>query len=222
MTARPKLVLYSYWRSSASYRVRIALNLKNIEYDIQPVNLLAEEHTFGLYREINPQGLLPTLIDRNAIVSQSMAIMEYLEEAYPEPSLMPLHYLARARVRTLANIIACDVHPLQNLRVKKALARLEPAAQREAWWPEWCARWIGAGLKAYEEMLAIRPDFQFSNGSSPTIADCCLIPQVYNARRSGCDLTPFPFVRRVYDTCMQLEAFQKAEPENQPDAPTEK
>ena len=219
-------VLYSYWRSSASYRVRIALNLKGLDYEIHPVNLLKDEHHSEWYRAINAQGLVPTLIDdipdpntgSPVLVTQSLAIIDYLEEAYPRAILLPdrsaVDWAGRAHVRQMAQIIACDVHPLQNPRVLREMKGRGCSLNDDAW----RCHWIDDGFAAYEK-LAKRYSGNFSFGDKPTLADCCLIPQVYNAARFGCYLSPYPNIQRIYDNCMQLEAFQKAAPENQPDAP---
>lgn len=216
------MILYSYWRSSASYRVRIALNLKGLDYDIHPVNLLGNEHRSEWYLKINPQGLVPTLVDADfdadAVIGQSLAIIDYLDEAYPWAKLLPDghagSWASRAHIRQLAHIIACDVHPLQNPRVLR-----EMKGRGYSWNDDsWRCHWIADGFAAYEK-LAKRYSGNFSFGNKPTLADCCLIPQVYNALRFGCDLSPYPNIRLIYDHCMQLEAFQKAAPENQPDAP---
>ncbi|MBI4068221.1 maleylacetoacetate isomerase [Candidatus Kaiserbacteria bacterium] len=224
MTETAERVLYSYWRSSASYRVRIALNLKRLNHTIHSVNLLKNEQNSQWYRDINPQGLIPTLIEvipdpitgRPLIISQSLAIIDYLEEAYPRAILLPdtCFLASRAHVRQMAQIIACDVHPLQNPRSLQEMRMRGYSLDADAW----CCRWIAEGFATYEGMTRFYGD-GFSFGDKPTLADCCLIPQVYNAKRFGCDLEPYPNIRRIYENCMQMEAFQKAAPENQPDAP---
>ena len=217
--------LYSYWRSSASYRVRIALNLKGLEYEIRGVNLLESEHRSEWYLKINPQGLVPTFVDDipdpatgdPTTISQSLAIIDYLDEAYPWKRLLPCQDVAttagRAHIRQLTHIIACDVHPLQNMRVIDKVSQISDEPKKL-----WSAWWIRLGFEAYESIVGLDPA-SFSHGNKPTVADCCLIPQVYNAKRLGLDLKPYPQIRRIYDNCMQLEAFKKAAPENQPDAP---
>lgn len=219
--------LYSYWRSSASFRVRIALNLKGLDYDIRPVNLLENEHRSEWYTKINPQGLVPTLVDDNfptgvpPTISQSPAIIDYLEEMYPPSILLPdlpggyvTTWAARAHVRQMAQIIACDVHPLQNIRVTEKISEIARDAGAPKLWSAW---WIRLGFEAYESLIDANAP-AFSYGTAPTMADCCLIPQVYNAKRLGLDLTPYPKINRIYDNCMRLPAFERAAPENQPDA----
>ncbi len=214
------LKLYSYWRSSAAYRVRIALNLKGLPYEIVPVHLLndgGEQHS-AEYRELNPQELVPTLRDGHRIVRQSMAIIEYLEETWPDPPLMPDTARDRVRVRTLSQIIACEIHPLNNLRVLQFLERTwnVPQAERETW----IRHWMQEGFRALEATLADSPATgTFCEGDFPTMADCLLVPQVYNAVRFGLDLSEFPTVAKINEECLTLEAFQNARPENQPDAP---
>jgi len=220
-------IVYGYWRSSAFGRVHIALNLKGLDFEFRPVSLLDDEQRSRKYLAINPQGLVPTLMDKQTTMSQSLPIMEYLDDMYPFPQIMPNDVFARARVRTLANIIACDIHPLQNLRVKNALLHhdrmyqfAESGLKRvgDERWGTWCKEWICSGFDALETLLS-ESTGTFCFGDSPTIADCCLIPQVHNAKRFKCDLEPYWRIRGVYENCMQLEAFQKAAPENQPDAP---
>ncbi|MDJ0654729.1 MAG: maleylacetoacetate isomerase [Xanthomonadales bacterium] len=213
-----ELKLYSYWRSSASYRVRIALNLKELSYDLIPIHLVrdgGEQHKRD-FIEMNPQRLVPILTDGGRVFRQSMAIMEYLEEAYPDPVLLPAEIRARGRVRSLAQIINCDVHPLNNLRVLMYLEKeLEVRGSRKTGWIQY---WISEGFTAFEELLNISPTTgTFCEGDYPTLADCCLIPQVYNAIRFKCDLEPYPEIRRIYENCMELEPFFDASPEEQPD-----
>jgi maleylacetoacetate isomerase len=214
------LKLYSFWRSSAAYRVRIALNLKQLEYETLPVHLTrdgGEQHSEA-FHELNPQELIPVLRHGQRTLRQSMAIIEYLDETFPAPPLMPSNARDRQRVRALAQMIACEIHPLNNLRVQQYLEKdlgLDQA-RREAW----IRHWISVGLADVESVMADNPSTGgFCEGDVPTLADCMLIPQVYNARRFGVDLEPYPTVRRVERDCMELEAFQKAAPENQPDAP---
>ena len=213
------LVLYSYWRSSAAYRVRIALNLKGLDYEVRPVHLVNDggEHLKPAYREISPQAQLPTLLDGDRIVRQSMAIMEYLDETRPTPSLMPADAQGRARVRELMQAVASDIHPLGNLRVLKAIEAEfgADAARKEAW----SRRWIGLGFDGLEALLVRGGTGRFSHGDAPTLADACLVPQYYNAIRWGLDLAPYPTIRRVVEACQGLEAFQRAAPEAQADAP---
>ncbi len=214
------LKLYSYWRSSAAYRVRIALNLKGLPYEIVPVHLVNEggEQFSAEYTELNPQSLVPTLVDGHRILRQSMSIIEYLEETWPDPSLMPDTARDRVRVRTLSQIIACEIHPLNNLRVLKFLEDTwnVPQAERETW----VRHWMQEGFTALEATLVDSPATgTYCEGDFPTMADCLLVPQVYNALRFGLDLAPYPTVARINEECLAMEAFDKARPENQPDAP---
>ena len=213
------LALYTYWRSSAAYRVRIALNLKGLAYEPRPVHLVNDggEHLKPAYRDISPQAQLPTLVDGDVVVRQSMAILEYLEETRPTPALLPADVQGRARVRELALAVGTDIHPLGNLRVLKELEASygADAAAKAAW----CRRWIGNGFNGIEALLERGPQGHFCYGDSPTMADCCLVPQYYNAVRWELDLAPYPNIRRVVEACQALEAFQKAAPEAQPDAP---
>ncbi|MBK4737467.1 maleylacetoacetate isomerase [Noviherbaspirillum pedocola] len=217
--------LYSYFRSSAAFRVRIALNLKGLDYDTIPVHLLrsgGEQHGES-YRALNPEKLVPTLIDDGAdndgqaALAQSLAIIEYLEETQPQPPLLPSSAVDRAHVRGLALAIACDIHPLNNLRVLRYLSRelkLEEAARND-WYRHWCMQ----GLTALEARLSgDHRTGQFCYGDAPSLADCCLVPQIFNARRVDCDLSGMPTVLRIFDACMRLEAFERATPAQQPDA----
>jgi maleylpyruvate isomerase len=211
--------LYSYFRSSAAYRVRIALNLKGIAYDYAPIHLLKDggQQLAQAYMCLNPTALVPTLVDDGAVLVQSMAIIEYLDETSPEPSLLPGGPLDRARVRALAQTIACDIHPLNNLRVLRYLKRElhVPDDARDAWY----RHWVQAGLLALETMLAESPHTgKYCHGNTPTLADICLVPQLFNARRLNCDLQAMPTVRRIDAACQELPAFVQAAPENQPDA----
>lgn len=213
------LQLYSYWRSSAAYRVRIALNLKGLEHEIVPVHLVREggEQHGAAYRQVNPQGLVPALRHGQRLVRQSMAIIEYLDESFADHPLLPTTARDRARVRGLAHLVACDMHPLGNLRVMQYLEREFKAkpAQREAW----TRHWLALGFDAIETLLQESPTTaDFCDGDRPGLADCLLVPQVYNAHRLKLDLTPWPTVRRIEAHCLTLEAFRKAAPEAQPDA----
>ena len=214
------LKLYGYWRSSAAYRVRIALNLKGLAYQQLPVHLLrdgGEQHA-AEYRALNPQGLLPLLVDEQnggVRIAQSLAILEYLEEIFPVPSLLPADPAERAQVRALALHIACDVHPLNNLRVLQYLGNQLGAddAAKNAWY----RHWVALGLAAVEEGLAPF-DGRLSLGAHPGYLEACLIPQLYNARRFNCDLAAYPRIVAMAARCESLEAFRLAAPEVQPDA----
>jgi maleylacetoacetate isomerase len=215
--------LYSYFRSSASYRVRIALNLKGLDYDIVPVHLLKDggEQFLPEYRRLNPDALVPALVDdaaeQNAALFQSLAIIEYLEEAYPAPPLMPKSALDRAHVRGIALSIACEIHPLNNLRVLRYLVRNLKVSHddKDTWYRHWCEQ----GLAAIETLLARDARTgKFCYGDAPTLADCFLIPQIANAQRTNCDLSAMPTLLRINENCLALPPFQNAAPEKQPDA----
>lgn len=213
------LVLYSYWRSSASYRVRMALNLKGLDYEIRPVHLVRDggQQFAPDYTRLNPQQLVPTLVHGETVITQSMAMLEYLEECFGQPALLPADAPSRAHVRALANAIACDIHPLNNLRVLKYLVTKAGLSdeQKLAWYRHWTEN----GLAAVERMLANNGHTgRYCHGDSPTIADCCLLPQVYNARRFDCDLSGLDRIVRISDNLSSLPAIEQAVPENQPDA----
>ncbi|MEV8521828.1 maleylacetoacetate isomerase [Dyella marensis] len=214
------LVLYGYWRSSAAYRVRIALNLKGLAYESRPVHLVrdgGEQHQQA-YRALNPQELVPCLVDGAQVLTQSMAIMEYLDETHPAPALLPPDAAGRARVRSLAQLLACDVHPLGNLRVLQYLGNELHAD--EAVRGSWSRHWIGEGFRALEAMLAGNAATgRFCHGDQPTLADACLVPQHYNALRWKLPMEEFPTIRRIVEACQALDAFKRAVPEAQPDAP---
>ncbi|MDW8478822.1 MAG: maleylacetoacetate isomerase [Xanthomonadales bacterium] len=215
-----ELTLYSYWRSSAAYRVRIALNLKTLPYRIVPVNLLAEggEQHRAPFRELNPQRLVPVLVHGERVFRQSLAIIEYLDGVFPDPPLLPRSPRERARVQGLAQVIACDVHPIANLRVLRYLEREFGADEEQR--AKWCRHWIVEGLSAMEALLESSPSTgTFCEGEEPTLADCCLVPQLYNARRYGIDPARFPTLARIEAACLELPAFRDAAPERQPDAP---
>ncbi len=213
------LKLYTYFRSSASYRVRIALKLKGLAWEAVPVHLVkdgGQQHAAD-FAALNPNRLVPVLRDGDAALVQSMAIIEYLEECHPQPPLLPADPLGRARVRALAQTIACEIHPLNNLRVLRYLEQqLEIDAEgRSAWY----RHWVETGLAALERMLADSPDTgRFCHGDIPTLADCCLVPQVFNAERFKVPLAPYPTIQRIAEHCQLLEPFRSAAPEAQPDA----
>ena len=213
------LKLYTYFRSSAAFRVRIALHYKGLPYQAIPVHLLrggGEQHS-AAFADRNPARLIPVLEDGAFTLAQSLAIIEYLEETQPTPALLPRGAAARAGVRALALSIACDIHPLNNTRVLRYLKEpLEIDEQRRA---EWSRHWIALGFTALERVLAQGGTARACcYGDTPTLADCCLIPQVFNAQRVNCPLEPFPTIWRIYQHCMQLDAFARAAPGAQGDA----
>jgi maleylacetoacetate isomerase len=208
--------LYTYFRSSAAFRVRIALNLKALVYEPAFVQLAKGEHHQPAYAAVNPQGLLPALAVDGAHLAQSIAIMEYLEEAHPQPPLLPKHPLGRARVRSLSLIVACEIHPLNNPRVLKYVKNTLGHSQEEV--DAWYRHWIADGLDKLEAELERPGTGRHCHGDAPSMADCCLVPQIFNARRFACDLKPYPTVMRVFDACMRLEVFDRAQPSKQPDA----
>jgi maleylacetoacetate isomerase len=213
------LTLHSYFRSSASYRVRIALNLKGLSYTTIPVHLLkggGQQHSSD-YQRVNPAKLVPTLVDDGHAIGQSLAIMEYLDETHPEPALLPRDPLGRARVRGLAQSVACEIHPLNNLRVLQYLDN--DLKVDEATKATWYRHWITLGFTAIEGMLAKDPATgTFCHGNAPGLADCCLIPQIANSRRFDTPLEAFPTIRRIEEACLALDAFARAAPQLQPDA----
>jgi len=208
--------LFTYYRSSAAFRVRIALNLKGVSYEPQFVHLAKGEHRKPEYVAFNPQRLVPALAeDDGSLLTQSLAIIEYLEEKYPQPPLLPRDARDRARVRSLALLIACEIHPLNNLRtltyLRKALGQNEDQVN------VWYRYWIADGLGKLEADLSSDAG-RFCHGDAPTMADCCLVPQIFNAKRYDCDLAGYPTAMRIFAECMQLDAFQRAQPSRQPDA----
>jgi len=208
--------LYTYFRSSAAFRVRIALNLKGLAYEPAFVHLAKGEHRAPAYGAVNPQALLPTLEDGGRLLTQSLAILEYLDETHPEQPLLPKDPFERARVRSLAMLVACEIHPVNNLRVLQHLKRA--LGQSEEQVNAWYRHWIADGLAKLEADLARPGTGIYCHGNLPTIADCCLVPQVFNAQRYQCDTTPYPTTMRVFAACMKLDAFDRAQPSKQPDA----
>lgn len=214
-----EFVLYGYFRSSAAFRVRIALNLKGITAEQRSVHLLkdgGEQHKPD-YKSLNPQELVPTLVHNGHAIGQSLAIVEYLDEIMPEPPLLPAAPLARARVRQIAYAIACDIHPLNNLRV--LLHQRDAYGLREEARAEWQRHWIAKGFAALETLLASSPETgRYCHGDTPTLADVCLVPQIANARRVELDLAPYPTLARIEVHALAHPAFEAALPKNQPDA----
>ena len=209
--------LWTYFRSSASYRARIALALKGLPYEHAPVHLVRGEQLTPEFRAISPQGVVPALEDAGQVITQSMAIIEYLEETHPDPPLLPRDPAGRARVRAIALTIACDTHPLNNLRVLKYLTGTLGVSDvdKGAWYQHWTA----AGLSAVERLVAGDPRTgRFCHGDAPTIANVCLVPQLFNARRFGCPVDAYPTLVRIEAACQALPAFRDAAPANQPDA----
>jgi maleylacetoacetate isomerase len=210
--------LIGYFRSSAAYRVRIALNLKGISVEHASRHLRKGEQAVPDYVALNPQKLVPALVlDSGEVLTQSLAILEYLEETQPEPALLPRDAVGRARVRSLALIVVADIHPIQNLRVMTYLR--EKFGQTEESTFAWSRHWIEAGFDAYEATIAGDPRTgAYSHGDFPTMADMCLVPQVFNAARFKVDMKRYPTIQRIYDTCMKHPAFDAAQPAKQPDA----
>lgn len=212
------MLLYGYFRSSAAYRVRIALNLKGLAYDQTFVHLARLEQLAESFAAINPQKLLPVLkTDSGQLLTQSLAIIEYLEETHPQPALLPKDPLERARVRALALAVACEIHPINNPRVLRYLTGKLGASEAQR--DDWYRHWVEEGLQAVEQMLISSPQTgRFCHGDSPTLADLCLVPQVANGRRFKADLSGCPTVVRIDAECQKLKAFADAAPANQPDA----
>lgn len=213
-----KLTLYSYWRSTAAYRVRIALNLKNLDYETKAVHLVkdgGEQHQAG-YREVNPQGLVPSLVTKEGhVMTQSMAILEYLEECQPAPSILPEDAIRRAHCRAAAQTIVSDIHPLDNLRV---LQYLKKQGWQQDWVDTWYAHWIHEGFKALEQQTSSGKT-QFMHADYPCISDICLVAQIYNANRFQVPLDDYPRLTEINERCLVLKEFANAAPEQQPDAP---
>ena len=209
--------LYSYFRSSASYRVRIALALKGLEYDYMPVHLVRNEHLAESFGAVSAARLVPLLQDGDKMLTQSMAIIEYLDETHPEPRLLPGDAFARARIRALAQDVACEIHPLDNLRVLRFLVRDLKVSDEDK--DRWYRHWVETGLEVVERQLAgSAATGRFCHGDTPTLADCVLVPQIHNAQRMACRLDHVPTVMRVFETCMALDAFAKSQPSACPDA----
>jgi maleylpyruvate isomerase len=212
------LALYTMWRSSAAYRVRIALQYKHLPHTSIPTSFAARAHKSPDYVNLNPQELVPTLVDGDAAIGQSLAIIEYLEERHPEPALLPHDPLQRAQVRAMALGIACDIHPLNNLRVLNYLR--EPLGHDQDTVNAWYRHWIAEGFRGLETLcMRHSRDGRHCHGDTVTLADVCLVPQVANARRLDCDLTPFPVLMGISRALESLPAFAAAAPERQPDAP---
>ncbi len=216
--------LYNYFRSSTSFRVRIALNLKSLPFEYIPVHLAKGEHKKTEFTSIADEGLVPMLQTDGESLSQSMAIMEYLDEMYPTPALMPADMLGRAKVRALSQTIACEIHPLNNLRVLKYLVNDLKVSEADK--DKWYAQWTRTGLEAFErQLMSIEKTRAINNlsksiycyGATPTVADCCLVPQVFNAKRFNVSLDDLPLIVSVHEACMKLDAFIQAQPSNCPD-----
>ena len=210
--------LYTYFRSSASFRVRIALNLKGLAYEPRYVHLPKGQHRDPAYAALNPQALVPVLeLDDGRRLAQSLAIIEYLDETHPRPPLIPEDPLSRARVRSLSQLVACEIHPLNNLRTLQHLRK--QLGQSEDQVGAWYRHWIADGFARLEaEIAGSKETGRFCHGDAPTMADCCLVPQVFNARRYEFDGSRYPAIMRVFEACMKLEAFDRAQPAKQPDA----
>ena len=209
------LTLHGYWRSTTAYRVRIALAVKGVAYEQVTHDLRTGAQREAEYQALNPQGLVPALETDDAVLTQSPAILEWIDEMYPDPPLLPADANGRATVRAMAATIACDIHPVNNLRILNAL-RAEFGAD-EAAVTRWIARWIGDGFAALETLIARHGD-GFAFGATPTIADCHLVPQVYSAERFAVDLSPYPHLKSAADRARALLAFAAAHPDRQPDA----
>ncbi len=209
--------LYGFFRSSAAFRTRIALNLKGLAFEQAAINLRANAQRQADYLALNPMGIVPTLIDGDAVIDQSLAIMEYLEEIHPEPPLLPKAAADRARVRAIAMDIACEIHPVNNLRVRRYI--LHELGHDEKALESWMNHWTKLGFDGIERMLDDRRAGAFCHRERPGMADICLVPAVFNARiYPSFDMTPYPRIARVFENCMKLDAFERALPERQPDA----
>jgi len=208
--------LYNYFRSSASYRVRIALALKGLDCELLPVHLLRNEQLAESYAAIAPAKLVPLLAVDDHLLTQSMAIIEYLDETHPTPSLLPGDAAARARIRALAQDIACEIHPINNLRVLRYLVHEMKLAEDDK--NRWYRHWVETGLEVVEKQLGSSATGRFCHGDTPTLADCVLVPQIHNAKRFECRLDHVPTVMRVFDACMQLEAFSATQASAYPES----
>ncbi|MGB3437038.1 maleylacetoacetate isomerase [Achromobacter sp.] len=207
--------LHSFFNSSTSYRVRIALALKGLPYEYLPVNLRRQEQRAADYVAKNPSAGVPLLIDGDIQLSQSLAIIDYLDATHPEPRLIPAGTVERARVLELSDAISCDIHPVNNMRILRYLQDVLGASEEQK--TAWYHHWIHAGMTAVEALLVRHGHGAYCYGDAPTLADCCLVPQVANAQRMGCDLSPYPRALRVYEHCNAQPAFQRAAPAQQPD-----
>ncbi len=207
--------LYNYFRSSASFRVRIALNLKGLAYEYIPVHIAKGEHKLPAYVAVSADLLVPTLEIDGRRLSQSMAIIEYLDEMHPDPALIPSDPFERAQVRALSQSIACEIHPINNLRVLKYLSSELQVSEEDK--NTWYRHWVRSGLEAFERQLALLPDAPFCFGNTPSLADCCMVPQIFNAQRFKVNLEGLPRTMAAFDACMQLEAFKRAQPSACPD-----
>ena len=208
--------LHGYFRSSAAFRVRIALNLKGLDYAQVPHHLRKAEQHAPAYLKLNPQGMVPALEDGPSVLTQSLAIIEYLDETHPEPPILPATPAERARVRALALAIACEIHPLNNLRVLQYLKNVLKVSNDQH--DTWYRHWIAEGLRPLEGLLQAGGTGKFCHGDRPGLADICLVPQIFNAKRLDCPLDGYPTVMRIFGECMKLPAFERARPEKQPDA----
>ncbi|MGH8672818.1 MAG: maleylacetoacetate isomerase [Burkholderiales bacterium] len=210
--------LYTFFRGSSPFRVRIALHLKGLAYEAAFVHLAKGEQRRPAYADVNPQALVPALVlDDGHVLTQSLAIIEYLDETFPKPPLLPADARSRARVRALSLIVACEIHPLNNARTLSHLRKV--MSQTEEQVNGWYRHWVADGLAKVEASLRHFPGTgRFCHGDAPTMADCCLVPQVFNAQRFECDTAPYPTVMRIFDECMKLDAFDRAQPAKQPDA----
>ena len=207
--------LYNYFRSSASFRVRIALNLKGLPYEYVAVHIAKGEHRQPAYAELSADGLVPTLDIQGRRLSQSMAIIEYLDELQPEPALLPSDPFDRAQVRALSQSIACEIHPVNNLRILKYLTQELHVSEEDK--NTWYRHWVRTGLEAFERQLALLPASPYCFGNTPTLADCCLVPQIFNGQRFKVHLDGLPRTMAAFDACMRLPAFQQAQPSACPD-----